>query len=364
MVAASRRGDEIVASLEDAGYGCDIQRANFPRVEVVEKIKHWPVIDLSETVVIAHPPCAAFSTQNRSRDPLIRGAGAKKFCQTVAVLEYAGRNKALAVAVESVPGTLVGGKSAHDDFARDFGYNLYRIMLNSATCGVAQFRKRFWAIFIRKGAAKDTQPFSITPKLKTVGDVVCNSVGRELVDIEYVAQASIKQVRKLIEGMGEEKARAFLKKPGNVVRHAADYIGLKGKDAKEWTERYAIGYNFTSHSMVKLDPEAQAPVLLAGSWWWYWDRPLALQEYLEVMDFPREYVFPTREQRPLNYYPERSREYLSRGVCPATAEWILSQVERAVTDGPVTGSKVMELEPGGTADFSPLAKRSPALWLY
>ena len=76
-------GVEIRGSYEDSGYGIDIQKRNFPSLRYIPKLP-WPADDLSNTVVMAHPPCAAFSAQNTSK--AARGTDAKKFDCTKRVM--------------------------------------------------------------------------------------------------------------------------------------------------------------------------------------------------------------------------------------------------------------------------------------
>jgi hypothetical protein len=75
------QGREVLGSYEDEGYGLEVQRANFPGLTYKSRRSEWPAQDLSGVVVLAHPPCAAFSGQNTSANA--RGTDAKKFQCTV-----------------------------------------------------------------------------------------------------------------------------------------------------------------------------------------------------------------------------------------------------------------------------------------
>lgn len=117
-VAAKMAGHKVELVLEDQGYGQAIVRHNYPDVDYRETVDQWPKQSLEDVLVIAHPPCAAFSSMNYANDPSRRGPDAVKFQQTCCVLEYALGARAPLVAVESVPGALEGGRAAHERAAR------------------------------------------------------------------------------------------------------------------------------------------------------------------------------------------------------------------------------------------------------
>lgn len=350
LIGASRRSDEIIASMEDANYGIAIQQANFPQLNYYPKQDSWPTtMDLRDTVVIAHPPCAAFSSQNRGR-ACMRGIDAPKVKCTAAVLHYAMGNQSPVIAVECVPKGLEGRRALDEEFSQHYGYEVYRIMVNAALLGVPQFRPRFWAIFAKKGLLKNGEMNLTLPMTnKTVGSVVASSAIGPLTDIPWVKKVTAQQLERLRLVMSAGEIAGYLTTmKGSVVRTLPQY--LKYDKADELRAAYAMGHNFTSHSMVMLPDEALAPTLLAGSWWFSVSQQRALyaEEYKEIMDFPRDYIFPG------DYYLNRCREYLSRGVAPATATWILDMIE-SNTSKPIVyeGQIAMErsIKHGEIADF-------------
>ena len=352
LIAAQRRNDEIVASLEDAGYGIPIQKANFPHLNFYEHESYWPLISLKNTVVCCHPPCAAFSSQNRG-SMAHRGVNAPKVRCTAKVLDYAMSNGAEAVVVESVPKALEGLREFHNEFAERYGYDVYRTMINAGSLGVPQYRPRFWCFFLRKGLAREMS-FAMEPKRKTVAEVVANSKSKVLTELPWVTEHTQEQIERIKQaGAGPEY---FKTARGSVVKTLAEHLKLAKHDGEadiyecpcqacSETRRSAMGWNFTSHSMVMLAPNDLAPTLLAGSWWFYQHRALVAEEYKEIMDFPRAYRFPGE------YFLKRTREYLSRGVCPSTAQWALGQVEAALDKRDPIGSLRLSIKPGETATF-------------
>jgi hypothetical protein len=85
---------------------------------------------------------------------------------------------------------------------------------------------------------------------------------------------------------------------------------------------------------------------MATSHWWYQGRPLTKPEYLALAGFPTEYQIEK---------PRDTTAYLSRGVAPPVASWILGEVERNLNgDLPVQQAytdQVAILKPDETADF-------------
>src|SRR5207245_375435 len=99
VLGCKAAGFPIRGSYEDAAFGIEAQKLNFPELNYVDRLP-WPEDDLSETVVIAHPPCAPFSIQNSGRKG-IEGDGFE--CHRN-VMKYALENDCKALAIESVPG--------------------------------------------------------------------------------------------------------------------------------------------------------------------------------------------------------------------------------------------------------------------
>src|SRR5215472_17685148 len=128
-IAATQLGLKIRGSYEDAGFGLRTQRLNFPDLRYVEVLP-WPKDDLSKTVVIAHPPCAAFSMQNMSQRQHM-GVGTDAFEQHEVVMNYALGHGCRALAIESVLGTLAGGRQVHERLAKRYDYQVHRILQNA-----------------------------------------------------------------------------------------------------------------------------------------------------------------------------------------------------------------------------------------
>jgi len=349
-IATRQEGHRVVGSYEDGGYGLEIQRANFPALDYRPTVADWPVAqDLSQTLVIAHPPCAAFSQQNITR--AARGVDAVKFQQTRAVLEYAMRNQCAGLAVESVCGALEGARAVHDELAARHGYRVYRVLQNAVSFGVPQWRERFWAIFLPRqidGLRLPPVPNDVRP-LRTVLQECGMTNAHDLARWD-------RQLRMLTRAAGPRWAARLAHGDlghGSLVRPLRAELARRGAPAPEYRPRsggvHAAGsLCATAHAWCcsehadstttflcrvarLLDPRGLAGAVL-GDAWWVWagqdmpdgaSRPLYEEEYKRIMGFPADYDFSAVRPRLL-------RTYLSRGVCPPAARWVLQGLQASV----------------------------------
>jgi hypothetical protein len=343
LAASQVPGVEIIGSYEDEGYGLSIQKENFPNISYRAKHSDWPVQDLSETIVLAHPPCAAFSQQNASASA--RGTDAKKFQCTINVLNYAFRHKALALAIESVQPALEGAREVHDRLAEEYGYDTYRILENAVSHGLPQWRPRFWCIFIRKGV---TGVFTVQKKteVRRLSEVI---PATECPVENGMAINWLKQVDRLTEAFGSETTVKLL---GGSLGYGSLPSLIKkndlapGMDGGQIAKTYCEMGNFMSHCLRILNPRGFATTLLFDSWWAMDGRPLNPNDYKAIMGFPWSYKFPGKTE-------PKFREFLSRGVCPPIAKWILDAVIGNVTRRTrIDDGTTVSIEKGATADFN------------
>ncbi len=348
---------EIIGSYEDVGFGLPIQQANFPELNFIPMRHQWPAQDLSETFVIAHPPCSAFSVQNSN--PAKRGTDSAAFACTKSVLDYAlVQCRAVGLAIESVVGAMQGAWGIHQKFADENGYNLYRVLQNGSMFG-AQWRDRFWVVYIRKGAAPDVMGWTLMPRWSTV---------RETVDsyMEGPAPAGLdaelaKLRQRFIDEAGctaEDLEFIFEHNPDELT--SVDDLLWRRKFPTEvrWEvcKRYVTKY--ASSAMVMLAPRGLCPVLLGSSWWFMDGCNMTERGYKRLMGFPSEYIFPEGTTRKDNYRADM-RTYLSKGVMPPVASFILenalshigalkSSLQRHVG---FDGAYKLDIAPNFIADF-------------
>ncbi len=324
LVGARQAECDVIASYEDSGYGEKIQRANFPEVDYRATTAAWDQkADLRGSLVIAHPPCAAFSAQlsdkKRYKDKI--GLEAAKFKQTEVVVDYALSHRCDALAVESVCGAYAGARHVHEEFAKRHKYGLVHLLLNAASFGVPQWRPRYWAIYVNK-RSREALPIQFNERRATLSSVLEKPFKGPMVSLNRLDD----QVRKLISFAGAADTRALLRgKYGygglrNILLRRARTNG----DLKRTREEILNGIfsgGYTSKGLVVLDPKSYAPTLLGGVLWTTNGRGLSALEYTRLMGFPDNYQF---------LCGDLSRQtFLARGVCPPVAAWVLEQLKGA-----------------------------------
>lgn len=361
-VAASALDHPIIGSYEDAGYGIKVQMANFGGIDFRAKRSEWPEKqDLSSAIVIAHPPCAAFSYMNTTGSDTKRGLDAEKFQCTIKVLDYAMGNRAKAIAIESVIPAMNGARDVHDGWAEKHGYQVFRILQNACTFGVPQWRERFWVIFVRNDQlSKLVVQHLPTPAL--LRDVLDPKA--EPTD-SLLARKWYEQLTVLNKEFGWRVAKQLTDgtygygRMGQLIRNYLNAKTGKKHDARELAKRYAVWGNFDAQTAASLNPNSTTPVLLQNSFWTVNGRVLNALEYQRVMGFPDGYAWPGKTMN-------QQRGLLSRGVCPPVAAWILDQLERNLNNKrslyKVRGMSLKDhslvIEPGGVVDLRP----SKQLW--
>jgi site-specific DNA-cytosine methylase len=338
VLAAKSIGCEVVGSYEheDRADGLDVQRLNFPDLSYANSRRRWPDDDLAGAVVVAQPPCAAFSSQNRTED---RGTGASTFERTTETLEYSLSRQADAVLIESVVGALDGARSVHDEFASRHGYRLYRVLQNALSFGVPQDRERFWAVFVREGIAPATVWFHHEPATRTIGDVLLDTPSPV---IQTVARRVDRQRAVLIEAIGSVDANQVLTGAfgyGPIRKLIARAVGCSKLSTDQ--ERHLCLGTFRADQIKVLDPKGVAGVLMHNSAWICRGRALSAIEYKRVMGYPDGYRFAMDDWRRM----------MSKGVCPPAAAWLLDQVLAWIEGRTHPEQGVTTIEPGGAMDI-------------
>lgn len=369
------KDSQLIGSFEDSGFGAKITRANeplWPWIQFVDSIKNWPQdLDLTDTVVLAHPPCAAFSQQNTSKAK--RGTETDAFECTRKVLKYAMNANAAAIAVESVMGALGGAWDVHEHMAEAGGYHVYRVLKNSILFGVPQFRERFWCLFVRKGTAPSELRLRLSPRfvtLKTVlDDVTPGSVVpgdpnktvskfvRQLTSGPCRCGEKLSPPREVIHGFDEAEVRAVgldardvelrVKRMGFAKLITPAFF--PGEDSKHVIKAHVSP--FTSAQPSVLAPGGYAPVLLGSSLWVYKGAVVSKEGYCRIMGFPSDYVFPEDRAHGV-------RTYLSKGVCPPVAEWVLDSLRQHLGEpqgSPLTNAGAYDkvVQPSRVVSFRP-----------
>lgn len=337
-IAASRLKLDILGSYEDSGFGLDVQRANFPTLAYVDK-KPWPKQNLAGVMVIAHPPCSSFSVQFAGK----KGVHGDSFKCHEDVMNYALGQGCASLAIESVPAFLEGAREIHDQMCKKYGYNVFRVRQNAVTFGVPQWRPRCWVIFSKMPEMRLWH----VPKIRYVSDILLPK-GTEpfrnsgfKIAFQRLAEAGYPEERVFSELLSGEHI-------GNLMTIGKKVLEIDdaGPNFELIRKRWNLGGRFVVKLPRVLNPEAFATTIMHDSSFFVMGRELYREEYCKIMGFPPAYKWPGQRQKDF-------RLYLSKGVCPPVAEWILQQMRENLEQWPVwpSNSEMQIIQPGEIADF-------------
>jgi site-specific DNA-cytosine methylase len=338
----------IIATMEDSGFGSDLQALNFPKIPRYERRADWPekfdAAKWKDIDVVAHPPCSAFSSVNYSNKKTVTmGTTTGAFQCHQAVIDYALSHKARTLTIESVIGAYEGAHDIYEENATKHGYRINYVMVNSASCGVPQWRDRVWVVYHQ---LPKRQVFHVALKHEwsTIKDII--SGGEEA---DFFGRASLSRawegIRKTIKPTWPT---------GNVVT----VLG-KVHDLERDAARAKFGFSvYMNANPVLLDPDGFSPVLMQDGRLCVYDakmrggRALSIEEHCAIMGFPRDYKWGKQIKK--------FRMYLSKGVCPPVAAWIMRMVDKNASGwtGPFTHE---ESDFGGVIDLR--VKKQEALAL-
>lgn len=311
VLGAMATGVPILASMEDSGYGIAAQKKNFPDLKYVDRLP-WPTEDLTNTMVIAHPPCSAFSNMNIIADK--KGMDTSAFECHRRVMEYSFKNNCEALAIESVPGALPVAGDTYRSIAAQAGYDCCFILLNAVGFGVPQWRPRFWALFFRRDLGLPFFKFKYHPHYRNIQSILTT----EPVPEDPVTKKHSDYLRKRTNKVGFDLDALLASETiGGFDSVAKTFLNEKdGDKIKELTGTKGC---YRAGLPRKLDPTLWAPVILGFSLWYVDTRPLNRIEYQRIMGFPDDFKWSEKEGK--DYLT-----YLSKGVCPPVATWIIEQV--------------------------------------
>ena len=330
----------ILATMEDTGFGSGLQALNFPKIPRYEKRADWPEkfsTPWRDVDVVAHPPCSAFSSVNYSNKKTVTmGTSTGAFACHQAVIDYALSHKARTLTIESVTGAYEGAHEIYEENAEKYGYGITYIMVNSASCGVPQWRERVWVIYHKcKTFRVNFKPTYVT--IKAILDTRGTSTN-------YFGG----QMRRAWEGVRKMIRKSW--PTGNIITVLGKVHDMTKEDV-----RAKFGFSvYMNANPVLLDHDGFSPVIMHDGMGAFCDggRILNVEEYCAIMGFPRDYKWGNNIKK--------FRTFLSKGVCPPVAAWILKTVDNNASgwSGPSTHE---ERDFGGVIDLRPKKQEALAL---
>ncbi len=336
LLGAETAKANIVATMEDVGFGSDLQALNFPKVPRYTRRAEWPDkfnVPWRDIDVVAHPPCSAFSVQNQTANK--RGLDTGAFACHQSVIDYALQRKARTLTIESVVNAYAVAHDVYEENARRCGYNVTYIMCNSASFAVPQWRERVWVIFHRCAMFY----VDLQPKYVTLGAVL-NERGTSWKLDGPVAKVW-SAVQPLVKSAWPSGRVCAVLEKVYKLEHEPNFENVR--------EKYGITGFETKH-VRWIDTKQFASVMLPDVTLAHGKRILNVEEYCAIMGFPRDYKWGAQARK--------FRVYLSKGVCPPVAAWIMKTVDRNAS-GWSGKSTREESDFGGIIDLRP--KKAEAL---
>lgn len=346
LLGAKTAKANVIATMEDCGFGSDLQALNFPKVPRYEQRADWPEkfsTAWRDIDVIAHPPCSAFSSVNYSNKKTITmGTTTSAFTCHQAVIDYALSHKARTLAIESVTGAYEGAHNVYETNAEKYGYRVNYIMLNSASFGVPQWRERVWIIYHQLPKRQ-----AFRSMLKSEWNTCKSILTPGATPADFFGRASLHRAWE-----GVRKTIRPTWPTGNLVTVLGKINDISRDDA-----RAKFGFSvYMNANPVLLDPNGFSPVLMQDGRLCVAEarggRALSIEEHCAIMGFPRDYKWGKQIKK--------FRMYLSKGVCPPIATWIMRMIDKNASGwtGPFTHE---ESDFGGVIDLR--VKKQEALAL-
>ncbi len=304
LLGAKQAGATILATMEDSGYGSDLQLLNFPKVPNYPHDTDWPkrfTPSWRNIDVIAHPPCKSFSIM-AARFHHLHGTNTDGFACHRRVIDYALGNRCRSLVIESVVGAYEGGREAYEEMAKKYRYHLTYIFLNAVSFGVPQWRPRVWMIFHHQKTFKvDLKPHYVALRdILNAGPTEPNVMNR----CKRVLYAAIKH---------KDRHHGI-----HIYKALMQEYGFES-DA-EIKKRFPEARGYLSGHVRFVDPDWVSTTIMGDTTLAYENRILSLEEYCQIVGFPRNYKWGRRVKT--------ATAYLSRGVSPPVAAWILKMVDR------------------------------------
>ena len=304
LLGAKATKATILATMEDVGYGSDLQALNFPKVPRYEKTEDWPEkfdVPWRKVDVIAHPPCKSFSIM-AARFHHLHGTETDGFACHRRVIDYTLGNQCRSLAIESVIGAYAGGQDAYEEMAKKYHYHLTYVFLNAVSFGVPQWRPRIWMLFHRAKTFKvDLHPHYVALReILSAGPTEPNVMNR----CKRVLYAAIKHKDRY---HGIHIYKALMREYGF-------------ESDAEIQKRFPEARGYLSGHVRFVDPNWVSTTIMGDTTLAYENRILSLEEYCQIVGFPRDYKWGRRVKT--------ATAYLSRGVSPPVAAWVLEMQDR------------------------------------
>jgi hypothetical protein len=253
-------------------------------------------------------------------------------------MEYALGHGARTLVIESVMGAYAAAHNDYEAAAVKYGYRVTYIMINSASCGVPQWRDRVWIAFHK------TKNFKVDfkPKYVTLGTIF-DAHGTECRPVETGVRVTWERLRGSIRKDWPTGPLPAVLEKIHDIPHEPNFMGAR--------QKFGIR-SLVTNNVRLISEDEMSPVIMHATTLALGKRLLNVEEYCAIMGFPRDYKWGKQIKK--------FRMYLSKGVCPPVATWIMKTVDKNASGwtGPFTHE---ESDFGGVIDLRPKKQEALAL---
>lgn len=317
----------VERQLEIHGLGRDTAKAAGIDFIEANHWEDWPLPTPKSCMLFGNPRCTGFSCMTAGYDETAHGAWSKPTVDIHDLCKYGIKNEYPLICWESVQQAMSVGRPLLD-YLRDEmfvpnGYRIAHLMINAATFGNAQHRKRYFFMAYKADRNFNINPPDVVPRHTTVGDVILIP---ELLERDAQPARFTKKTRYSPDSYiwkTEEEERIIKVFPQGVdmntfARHRLEIVRhYFPKAARQW-DRRTSEMPFSMHCLHRLDPEYYCPVISGSAGRFLHptlDRSITVREAARLMGWPADVV-------PIGDNPYGQ---IGKGVCPEVGTWLAQQ---------------------------------------
>lgn len=308
---------EVEAQLETHNFGLETARAVCGVECINEESAKWP--DSDAAFMYGNPRCTGFSTITSGYDENAHGAWSKPTIDIHQLCEYAA-GRADIVVWESVQQAMKTGKPLldylRDEIFAPKGYRVAHVLLNAASFGNAQQRKRYFFVAYRDDRNFNITPPTISPYYPVLYDAIYDDRDRETREIEHPGSADYDRNTYNYLTPDEKHCVPNLPNGWNLNTLARyGYDGLSEHLKEKWDLR-ASEMPFSLHCILRLNWLRPSPTLHSSCCRFIHpdhNRPLTVGELSTIMGW---------DDIPLGPHPWAQ---IAKGIAPSAGEWLANQ---------------------------------------
>lgn len=327
FVAGVKRTIEVVAQLETLDLGRETAPKRVP-FHMIGEPKDWPHFKCD--FVFGNPRCTAFSALTCGRTANGHGPNGAVTRDIRELCDYGLAVDATVVAWESVQGAIGVGRPLVDELVREkftpAGYRVAHLLVNAATFGNAQYRRRYFFVAYRGGNFNVRVP-PMPARKTTVSEPLAVAASlAELPVEEHDFKTSDYHPDCYAKLPPDERVLVPYLEQGQDVNAyaAANEEEFMRVATRKYRDRWRVRCSkipFGLHCPRRLQADGYSPTLHTSACKLVHpteDRPLTVREIATIMGWPSDDL----PEGPLPV------EQIVKGVDPDVGEWLADQVAR------------------------------------